>query len=71
MGKVPDIHTTRAANLFNVDPSEVTPAQRHYAKMRNYFDAYGQLGKLEEYKHVSRTSIERQSFQEAFRNNLG
>ena len=71
MGKVPDVHTARAAVLFNIDPSKVTPAQRQHAKMRNYFDAYGQVGKLEEYKNVSRTNADRQSLQEAFRNNLG
>jgi len=36
-----DFHTVMAAHVFNIDPSEVTPAQRSRVKAVNYGLAYG------------------------------
>ena len=41
MDKALDLHTQRAAQEFGVPPADVTPAQRRYAKHRNFYDIYG------------------------------
>lgn len=48
-----DVHTTTAARVFGVEPSEVTPAQRAKAKMVSYGLAYG----MEAYGLAQRLAI--------------
>ena len=36
----PDIHTQRAAEMFNISAADVSPEQRAIAKRQNYIDAY-------------------------------
>ena len=50
-----DIHAQTAARIFEVDPSEVTVAQRSTAKMVSYGLAYG----MEAYGLAQRLNIER------------
>lgn len=39
-GKVTDVHTVRACQLFNVTEDKVTPAMRRAAKQANYASIY-------------------------------
>lgn len=36
-----DRHTLRAAEIYGIDPTDVTPEQRGVGKARNYVDDYG------------------------------
>ncbi len=46
---LPDIHKTRAAELFDVSEEEVTKAQRDFAKCYYYAENYGNPQKFAEF----------------------